>query len=114
MSKKMKKYLLIISAVICLFLNACSGDGEDKPDTGKGTGQVALYFDHGINGDQLVTEGGKDFTYPSVEGEKLYDIEALDYVISNISLTNELNRARFLTIQKTVYLSLAQRRKKPK
>lgn len=86
----MKKYIyLIISAVVYLFLNACSGDGEDKPDTGKGTGQVALYFDHGINGDRLVINGGSDFTYTSVGGEKLQDIEALDYVISNIALTDE-------------------------
>ncbi len=86
----MKKYWLIIAFATGIFLHYCQDDDKDKPGTlAKGSAQVALFFDHGINGDQLLIQGGSGFKYDSVEGEVLQDITALDYVISNIELTDE-------------------------
>lgn len=75
-----KPFLLGLIAISYI---SCSSDDDNTPLTGEG--QLAIEFDNGVNGDDLILSGS---TYTNSNGETL-TIDRFNYIVSNFTLTDD-------------------------
>jgi len=93
-------FIKIVSVLFVSFflfvLSACSSEEDDIPRL-EGKGEVSLSFEHwmmggGVDEDEKIEMSPSSFRHTNSNQETQQELTTLDYIISNISLTDETGK----------------------